>query len=260
MSSSSSTDSTDSIEISDITIRSSTVITSIKLSIGSIFKFQHTPSDKLKEATLSLGPTRPSLLSSTPLIIKVHLEGLFQKKKIEVKYQDLLSIASTVDADTNNRQEHRRTVNGMEVIIGFMPDMRSTTDGIFDMCPRFRVLVIGRTGAGKTSLIVNTFGVTDALISHHTVGECNINKELFSPDENKRFVLHDSKGFEPGDTDNFDTVMEFLNDRKKGHLSRIRFTLFGCVLLYQLIMIGYLKRVLRNFSNGWPRGNLKGYR
>ena len=53
-------------------------------------------------------------------------------------------------------------------------------------------------------------------------------KNFFSPDDNKRFVLHDSKGFEPGDTDNFDTVMEFLNDRgKKGYLSRTRFTLFG---------------------------------
>lgn len=52
-------------------------------------------------------------------------------------------------------------------------------------------------------------------ISHDEVGECDIHKELCSSDENKRFVLHDSKGFEPGDKDNFDTVMKFLNDRKR---------------------------------------------
>ena len=84
-------------------------------------------------------------------------------------------------------------------------------------------------------MIVNTFGVTDAVglgilvetssllnvyqnlqfISHDEVGECDINKELGSSSENKRFVLHDSKGFEPGDKDNFDTVMKFLNERKR---------------------------------------------
>ncbi|KAF8269199.1 hypothetical protein EI94DRAFT_1575017, partial [Lactarius quietus] len=31
--------------------------------------------------------------------------------------------------------------------------------------------------------------------------------------ENKLFVLHDSKGFKPGDHENFDTVHRFVEER-----------------------------------------------
>jgi len=40
-------------------------------------------------------------------------------------------------------------------------------------------------------------------------------KNFFSIDENRRFVLHDSMGFEPGDVENFETVTKFLNKRKE---------------------------------------------
>jgi GTP-binding protein EngB required for normal cell division len=224
MSSSSSRGSVDDIEISNITIKAPTNIASINLSIEST-AFEHKfdfAQDKLKEITLplSLLPSLP--VRSTPLIVGVRLDKFKffnQHKKIEIKRDDLLSSA--------NRQEYRTTVNGIEAIIEFiLPQIssreapiantsRSVTDEIFEICPRFRVLVIGRTGAGKSSLINNTFGVTDAHISHGEVGECDINNELFSVDENKRFVLHDSKGFEPGDANNFETVIAFLNNRKR---------------------------------------------
>ena len=65
-----------------------------------------------------------------------------------------------------------------------------------------------------TSSLLNIHRIIQ-FVSHNQVGECDINKELGSSGENKRFVLHDSKGFEPGDKDNFDTVMKFLNERKR---------------------------------------------
>jgi len=55
--------------------------------------------------------------------------------------------------------------------------------------------------------------LTLQLSSGRKPGEPDINIE-YSSAENKSFVLHDSNGFEPGDADNFDTVMKFLNDRK----------------------------------------------
>ena len=69
-------------------------------------------------------------------------------------------------------------------------------------------------GLSKASswLITN---LTFQIVSHGAVGKCNINDELYSSDENKRFVLHDSMGFEPGDEGHFDMVIKFLNDRKK---------------------------------------------
>jgi hypothetical protein len=49
-------------------------------------------------------------------------------------------------------------------------------------------------------------------VSGQQVGEANLNDEFTSP-ENEFFVLHDSKGFEPGDTKTFDTVRGFIEER-----------------------------------------------
>jgi hypothetical protein len=43
-------------------------------------------------------------------------------------------------------------------------------------------------------------------------GKCNINEEIYST-ENDRFVLHDSQGFEPGETENLNLVKNFILER-----------------------------------------------
>ncbi|KAJ6452583.1 hypothetical protein C8R45DRAFT_1040299 [Mycena sanguinolenta] len=86
------------------------------------------------------------------------------------------------------------------------------TDDILRQCPRFRVLVVGRSGVGKSSLISHAFGVDTKSVSHQQRGVCDINVEIIS-EQNDRFVLHDSMGFEPGETKNFETVKDFLKSR-----------------------------------------------
>ncbi|KAJ7139167.1 hypothetical protein C8R44DRAFT_563187, partial [Mycena epipterygia] len=49
-------------------------------------------------------------------------------------------------------------------------------------------------------------------VSHHKRGEVNIEDEITST-QNTRFVLHDSMGFEPGQTKNFETAKGFLEAR-----------------------------------------------
>ncbi|KIM61812.1 hypothetical protein SCLCIDRAFT_72524, partial [Scleroderma citrinum Foug A] len=68
-------------------------------------------------------------------------------------------------------------------------------------------------GVGKTSLINNTFGIDDARPEHDKRGEANIEIPLYSK-SNERFVLHDSKGFEPGENDNLQSVKAFIKRRK----------------------------------------------
>ncbi|KAI9459554.1 hypothetical protein HD554DRAFT_2081784 [Boletus coccyginus] len=51
-------------------------------------------------------------------------------------------------------------------------------------------------------------------VSEYKLGEASINQEFVS-DENQYFVLHDSKGFEPGDSANFDLATRFLRERHR---------------------------------------------
>ncbi|OAX33768.1 hypothetical protein K503DRAFT_645384, partial [Rhizopogon vinicolor AM-OR11-026] len=70
--------------------------------------------------------------------------------------------------------------------------LHPTTDKIFQICPRFRILVMGKTGVGKSSLINHAFGVQETLASNVQPGQADIEKEYISP-QNDKFVLHDSK-------------------------------------------------------------------
>lgn len=89
-----------------------------------------------------------------------------------------------------------------------------TTSGMFERCPRFRILVIGKVGVGKSSLIDHVFGVgTNTTVAHDQRGKANIDTQFTSP-HNDRFVLHDSKGFEPGEEDNLELVLDFIRRRK----------------------------------------------
>ncbi|KAG1807533.1 hypothetical protein EV424DRAFT_1350647, partial [Suillus variegatus] len=58
---------------------------------------------------------------------------------------------------------------------------------IFQKCLWFRILVIGKSGLGKSSLISYAFGVGKEIFAHNKlVGKANINKELISPRNERR--------------------------------------------------------------------------
>ncbi|KIJ94960.1 hypothetical protein K443DRAFT_341282 [Laccaria amethystina LaAM-08-1] len=85
----------------------------------------------------------------------------------------------------------------------------STVEDILKTVQKFRILCVGRSGVGKSSLINHVFGIDEARVSQFKPGEADIEQEFVS-EQNGSFVLHDSKGFEPGDTSAFNTVNEFI--------------------------------------------------
>ncbi|KIK17556.1 hypothetical protein PISMIDRAFT_222386 [Pisolithus microcarpus 441] len=95
--------------------------------------------------------------------------------------------------------------------------LRPTTEALLDQCPRFRILVIGQSGVGKSTLIQRAFGIEQASAENLKPGCAVIEEELVSP-QNDRFVLHDSNGFEPADNVNCDAVKLFITERKKREL------------------------------------------
>ncbi|KAI6141506.1 hypothetical protein BKA82DRAFT_4440820 [Pisolithus tinctorius] len=98
-----------------------------------------------------------------------------------------------------------------------------------DRIHRFRVLVIGRANAGKTTILQRVCNTTDQPEifdgEGHKVdptlvqgslkrGYHNIEDELVFR-SNSRFVFHDSRGFEAGSEEQFDKMKEFVMDRAK---------------------------------------------
>ncbi|KAL0574213.1 hypothetical protein V5O48_007733 [Marasmius crinis-equi] len=90
--------------------------------------------------------------------------------------------------------------------------LSTAVDEVLKQCPKFRILVLGKSGAGKSSLINSTFNVDTANVSHELAGVSDINYEHTSV-QNSRFILHDSQGFAHGEIDNFKTVESFIRER-----------------------------------------------
>jgi len=148
-------------------------------------------------------------------------------KDVIVDARELLSGLELEEGQTREiRQEYGKT----EVIFAVQSTVTSkggndpsstdatkltpTIESIKRICPRFRILVIGKSGVGKSSLINKVFGVTKAMVSHSKPGEAKIDDEITS-DQNRQLVLHDSRGFEPGEVDNIQLVRGFIERRSK---------------------------------------------
>ncbi|KAG1862336.1 GTP-binding protein [Suillus tomentosus] len=92
---------------------------------------------------------------------------------------------------------------------------------------RFRILVIGRANAGKTTILQRICNTRDkpkifnnagkeidltVLTASKERGEHEIENEMVF-ESNPGFVFHDSRGFEAGSKDEFDKVKAFITDR-----------------------------------------------
>ncbi|KIM53245.1 hypothetical protein SCLCIDRAFT_32005 [Scleroderma citrinum Foug A] len=154
------------------------------------------------------------------LLVKCPKQGRFSRRKshkVEFTSNEVL-----LESRNNGC---RKTCNDLEVVLklftessettsspGISEPLPSTIEGILQQCPRFRILVIGKSGVGKSSLINRTFGI-NAHAEHDKRGWADIKKELTSQ-QNSRFILHDSKGFEQGEEDTLGVVTQFIKDRR----------------------------------------------
>ncbi|KIM77679.1 hypothetical protein PILCRDRAFT_76386 [Piloderma croceum F 1598] len=115
------------------------------------------------------------------------------------------------------------------------PATRPSTDDdhrakkIREKAGRFRVLVIGRANAGKTTILQKVCNTTDQPEIFDSSGK-NIKTSVITPTalrgihnienelvfrSNPGFIFHDSRGFEAGCTSELDTVNRFIAERSK---------------------------------------------
>ncbi|KAF8815112.1 hypothetical protein BYT27DRAFT_7199608 [Phlegmacium glaucopus] len=97
-----------------------------------------------------------------------------------------------------------------------LPDDRAKE--IRAMAHRFRVLVIGRANAGKTTILQKVCNTAEQPEIFNTKGKKrgmhNIENELIFK-SNPRFVFHDSRGFEAGAVEELNKVKQFITQRSE---------------------------------------------
>ncbi|KAJ7758820.1 hypothetical protein DFH07DRAFT_448527 [Mycena maculata] len=110
------------------------------------------------------------------------------------------------------------------------PDAKISAPTPFDVratCPRFRILVIGKANAGKTTLLKKVCDSIDdpeifspsgekidpkVVEASHRRGEHEITNQLVFK-SNPGYIFHDSRGFEAGSVDQIKRVKTFIAER-----------------------------------------------
>ncbi|KAF8548582.1 hypothetical protein OG21DRAFT_1500930 [Imleria badia] len=146
-----------------------------------------------------------------PILVLVHYRKTFiANGVVTVSLNPQEVLRGTKEED--GKHLYRKTEKKVDVVIGIQ-SLPSTASEVLASCSRFRVLIIGESGAGKSSLIHKVFGVTGVDLCDTTRGEASIEQEYIAPD-NDHFIVHDSCGFEAADEQNLTTVRNFISSRR----------------------------------------------
>ncbi|KAG1893807.1 uncharacterized protein F5891DRAFT_985534 [Suillus fuscotomentosus] len=83
------------------------------------------------------------------------------------------------------------------------------------MMKRFRVLIMGRANAGKTTILQKVCNTTDQPEIYDTKGKKIDTTIVESSIKQSRFRIHDSCGFEAGSEEEFENMQNFISERAR---------------------------------------------
>ncbi|KAI9459743.1 hypothetical protein F5148DRAFT_275688 [Russula earlei] len=93
------------------------------------------------------------------------------------------------------------------------PPLPSTLRQVLPDDLRFRILVVGKRGSGKSSLISTVFKVDTSALQQITSDKRDINLEV-CPEDNRYLIVHEYTGFEePDDAQDLQSIQDFISLR-----------------------------------------------
>ncbi|KAN0113928.1 hypothetical protein V8E52_007236, partial [Russula decolorans] len=87
--------------------------------------------------------------------------------------------------------------------------LNSTVKQVLTVNPQFRILIVGKGGSGKSSLIGAAFRVNMSAALRRG-SDINL---VFRPEDNNRLIVHEYSGLEPGDAHGWRIVRDFITNR-----------------------------------------------
>ncbi|KAF8814398.1 hypothetical protein BYT27DRAFT_6334201 [Phlegmacium glaucopus] len=110
-----------------------------------------------------------------------------------------------------------------------------------DKYSHFRILVIGRANAGKTTLLKRVCNTKDDPVYEdinptEKRGEHDV-RRAFTFRSNPRFIFHDSRGFEAGSEEELEDVLSFIHEKAKSNEVMDQIHVIWCVLSSSLTLL-----------------------
>ncbi|KAL4065486.1 hypothetical protein V8B97DRAFT_1162800 [Scleroderma yunnanense] len=230
------------LRISRIELQSAKRVESAQLAVGGSLHDVHKQRNSNIHSAEFNPPLEPALQEPFYLLITKRKFGVLRgsAERLSFNPRDVLSKSE----DCQFRMVQGEVVVFLEVLPPIQPDTipyTSIAEDLLSRCPHFRILMIGNTGVGKSSLIKSALGIDDACPAQDRWGESNIETPLYSK-SNEHFVLHESNGFELGQNDNLSVVKKFIEGRKN---VAVKDQLHAIWLCFQIPMWYYGDRMIQ---------------
>ncbi|KAI9438741.1 hypothetical protein H4582DRAFT_195156 [Lactarius indigo] len=115
-----------------------------------------------------------------------------------------------IDSAPDTRSTRRATLKSAPARGNYTGSLPSTMREVLPDGFRFRILVLGKSQSGKSSLINAVFNVDMAAAPGSQHGNADINVS-FRPGDNSYLVVHEYSGFKSGDSQSLETIWDFIS-------------------------------------------------